>query len=445
MTSSPLRVLLATAESHPTHRPDVAVLFGRMLPALGVQVDLLALGSTELAVDRTSPGAPADADAPSTWTAGRAYLRRVRGHVPAPVLDFLQQWQLFALCRQGCDLLIVRDKPVLGVIGWLAARRAGVPFCYWMSYPLPEHYLWLAARRDAPVSRVRRLWLRCRGTLGQQILARVLVPRADWLFVQSQAMLDGLRAGPLQHARASAVPMGVDLTHLPEPAAILPKGLIDSTAQTSSVAPNPAPWAVYLGTLDRARGLEMLIDATLAVARRRPDFRLLVIGEADEPADVGALRKAAERAGALPWMHFTGRLPPQQALALARRAQIGVSPVPRTPLTEVGSPTKAVEYIACGLAVVCNDQPDQAHVVRASGGGRVVAFETQAFAEAILELLDADPVERARQALTARDWVGRHRGYDVIAQQVCVQLHAVARTHVSACRPPVAGPSGEPS
>ena len=46
MTSSPLRVLLATAESHPTHRPDVAVLFGRMLPALGVQVDLLALGST---------------------------------------------------------------------------------------------------------------------------------------------------------------------------------------------------------------------------------------------------------------------------------------------------------------------------------------------------------------------------------------------------------------
>ena len=445
MMLSPLRVLLATAESHPTHRPDVAVLFGRMLPALGVQVDLLALGSTEPAVDRASPGASVDSDAPSTWTAGRAHLRRVRGSVPAPVRDFLQQWQLFALCRQECDLLIVRDKPVLGVIGWLAARMAGVPFCYWMSYPLPEHYLWLAARRDAPVSRVRRLWLRCRGALGQQILARVLVPRADWLFVQSQAMLDGLRAGPLQHDRVSAVPMGVDLTHLPEPATILPEGLRDDLPVASGQANHPAPWAVYLGTLDRARGLEMLIDATLAVARRRPDFRLLVIGEADEPADVGALREAAERAGALPWMYFTGRLPPQQALALARRAQIGVSPVPRTPLTEVGSPTKAVEYIACGLAVVCNDQPDQAQVVRASGGGRVVAFAAQAFAEAILELLDADPLERAQQALAARDWVGRHRGYDVIAQQVCAQLHAVARPHVSASRPPVAGPSGERS
>jgi glycosyltransferase involved in cell wall biosynthesis len=445
MTPPSLRVLLATAESHPTHRPDVAVLFGRMLPALGVQVDLLALTRGTPADPSDATGKHLNAEVSSSWTAGRAHLRRVRGHVPALVFDFLQQWQLFVLCRQQCDLLIVRDKPVLGVIGWLAARSAGVPFCYWMSYPLPEHYLWLAARRDAPLSRLRRLWLRCRGTLGKQILSRVLVPRADWLFVQSQVMLDGLRAGTLQHDRVSAVPMGVDLTHLPEPAAVLPEGLHGGLPVASGPASHPAPWAVYLGTLDRARGLEMLIDATLAVSRRRPDFRLLVIGEADEPADVGALRAAAERAGAMPWIHFTGRLPPEQALALARCAQIGVSPVPRTPLTEVGSPTKAVEYIACGLAVVCNDQPDQAHVVRASGGGRVVAFEAQAFADAILELLDAHPVERATQALAAREWVRRHRGYDRIAEQVAASLRAVTCSPSRATRPPVAGPSGEPS
>jgi len=307
MTPPSLRVLLATAELHPTHRPDVAVLFGRMLPALGVQVDLLALTRGTPADPSDAAGKHLNAEGASSWTAGRAHLRRVRGHVPALVFDFLQQWQLFVLCRQQCDLLIVRDKPVLGVIGWLAARSAGVPFCYWMSYPLPEHYLWLAARRDAPLSRLRRLWLRCRGTLGKQMLSRVLVPRADWLFVQSQVMLDGLRAGTLQHDRVSAVPMGVDLTHLPEPAALLPEGLRGGLPVASGPASHPAPWAVYLGTLDRARGLEMLIDATLAVSRRRPDFRLLVIGEADEPADVGALRAAAERAGRLGDGFFPGK------------------------------------------------------------------------------------------------------------------------------------------
>jgi hypothetical protein len=38
-----LRVLYATAESHPTYRPDVRVLFGESLPAAGIDVDLMAV------------------------------------------------------------------------------------------------------------------------------------------------------------------------------------------------------------------------------------------------------------------------------------------------------------------------------------------------------------------------------------------------------------------
>lgn len=409
-----MRILLTTAEAHPTYRPDVTVLFGRVLPALGVQVDLLAL-----------PADPTHTP-PAAWPGGEMHASPAhpRLRLPAPLADLILQRQLFGLCRSGeCDALVVRDKPVLGVVGWLAARRAGLPFCYWMSYPLPEHHLWLASRRQARLSAARRLWLYVRGTLGRQMLARVLLPQADWVFVQSQAMLEQLRAGPLRHDRASAVPMGVDADALPAAADKLPAVCVDR------------PVAVYLGTLDRARGLEVLVEAALEVARVRPDFLLLVIGEADEPADVGALRAYAERAGALPWMHFTGRLPSQQALALVQRAQIGLSPVPRTPLTEVGSPTKAVEYIACGLPVVCNDQPDQAHVVTASGGGRVVPLQPQAFAGAILDLLAQPPAQRESQTLRAQAWVRRHRGYDVIAAQVARRLRALQ---------PEAGASGSP-
>lgn len=407
MTRRPVRILFTTAETHPTHRPDVSVLFGRMLPALGVQVDLLALAADPA----RSP--------PVDWPGGAAHHGRAHPRLPAPIADLLLQWRLFPLCRTHCDVVVVRDKPVLGVLGWLAARRAGVPFCYWMSYPLPEHHLWLAARREARVSAVRRIWLHVRGTIGRQMLARLLLPHADWVFVQSQAMLDGLRAGPLRHERVSAVPMGVDADTLPQPAERVPPACANR------------PFAVYLGTLDRARGLEVLVDAALLVARVRPDFMMLVIGEADEPADVGALRRYAEHAGALPWMHFTGRLPSQQALALVRRAQIGLSPVPRTPLTEVGSPTKAVEYIACGLPVVCNDQPDQDHVVRSSGGGRVVPLQAQAFAQAIIELLDQSPAQRAQQTRVAQEWVRSHRGYDVLAAQVATRLQALAGAHAA--------------
>lgn len=406
MTVTPVRVVLSTAETHPTHRPDVAVLFGRMLPGLGVQVDLLALPAAR------------EATAPSAWPAGRLHQGRTLRRLPAPIADGLLQLRLFALCRQGrLDAVVVRDKPVLGVVGWMAAKLAGLPFCYWMSYPLPEHHLWLAARRDPALPGVRRLWLRLRGVLGGYLLSRLLVPQADWIFVQSQAMLAQLRAGPLRHDRASVVPMGVDADALPEPALTLPS------------ACEGRPLAVYLGTLDRARGLELLVEMVLLVRQVRPDFQLLVIGEADEPADVGALRAHAERRGALPWMHFTGRLPAHQALALVRRAQVGLSPVPRTPLTEVGSPTKAIEYIACGVPVVCNDQPDQAMVVRASGGGSVVPLQAQAFAEATLALFELTPAERTRRMDRAQAWVRRHRGYDVLAVSVARRLRAL-----SACR-----------
>ncbi len=427
-TAARRRILLATAESHPTHRPDVSVLFGRIVPAHGIDVDLVATTSQ-------TPSAP--------WPGGRAHLRFAQGRIGLMAADLLQQILLVATCRHGVDALVVRDKPVLGVLGWLAARTAGIPFCYWMSYPLPQQYLWLANRADARPSVLRRNWLRARGHLGQVCLTRWLVPRSDWLFVQSDAMLADQRAGPLHHDRVSVVPMGVDLQRMTAPSEPAP---VWSCQQADGV---PTDWqgcrvGVYLGTLDRNRELEVLIDATLMVVRTAPDFRLLIIGEADEPADVGALRRYAESRGALRWVHFTGRLPGGQALELAACAQLGLSPVPRNRLTEVGSPTKAVEYLACGLPVVCNDQPDQALVAQASGNGHLADFNPQGFADAIARALVAlqSPGAGARAA-AARDWVRRHRSYEVIGAQVAAALRRVInRDQVRSSAGIAHGPAG---
>ena len=400
MSGRPLRILYATAEAHPTHRPDVRVLFGEALPRQGVEVDLLAV-------------ADADALEAPRWEAGRALLRPARGRLGTMRADVLQQLSLFARCARGYDALVVHDKPILGAIGWLAARLARIPFCYWMSYPLPEHQLWLAARPD--VGRARRLYLRARGRLGLAVLRRLLVPRSDWLFVQSDAMERALRdEGVLAHDRASAVPMGVDADAVPEPAS--PEALPEALRGRRL--------AVYLGTLDRARRPEVMVDAARRVAERHPDFALLVIGEADEPGDRGWLRSHAERTGAAGCVHFTGRVPYAQGLALARLARVGLSPVPRTPLTEVGSPTKAVEYLACGLSVVCNDQPDQAQVVRASGGGLVAPLDAEGFADAIERLL-ADPEAARARGEAGRQWVRAHRGYRALAARVAERLRAV--------------------
>jgi glycosyltransferase involved in cell wall biosynthesis len=363
--SGPKRFLLATGESHPTHRADVRVLFGESLPALGIETDLVAVR---------------DGDA-RPWGGGRAMLR-----APSRVADLLQQLSLFRLCLGGYDGLIVRDKPVLALIGYLAARLARIPFCYWMSFPLPAAFLALARTGDGSVGRARRAWLWLRGTAGRLILERFLIHRVDWLFVQSDVMARELRDVGLAHERVSAVPMGVDPDALPPPADALPPAL------------RGCRLGVYLGTLDRVRRPELMVDAAVKVGAVHPDFKLLVIGDADDPGSRGWLARYAESIGASDRVHFTGRVPFAEGIALARHAVLGLSPFPRGPLLDSASPTKAIEYLACGIPVVCNDQPDQKAVVERSGGGVIVPMTSDGFADGMLGLLaDADAVVRARR------------------------------------------------
>jgi glycosyltransferase involved in cell wall biosynthesis len=399
MTAPPLRILYTTAEHHPSYRPDVRILFGTALAPVGVSVDLLAV------VDRHALESP-------TWTAGRALLRRGSGRFGVMLTDVFQQLSLFLLCFRGYDALVVRDKPILGVIGWLAARLARIPYCYWMSYPLPENYLWLAQQPGC--GRARGLYMRARGHLGRICLRRLLVPHCDWLFAQSDAMVSALRRDGLTHDRVTPVPMGVDMDMIPPPAAGLPLALTGCRL------------AVYLGTLDRYRRPELLVDTALRVAESYPDFKLLIIGEADEPGDRGWLRAYAESIGASECVYFAGRVPYSEGLALVQHAEIGLSPVPRTALTEVGSPTKAVEYLACGLPVVCNDQPDQALVVRESGGGLIASFDADSFAAAIMSLL-ADPADAKSRGQAGRLWVRRHRSYRTLGVLVGAQLRDIAK------------------
>ena len=104
--------------------------------------------------------------------------------------------------------------------------------------------------------------------------------------------------------------------------------------------------------------------------------------------------------------------------------------MPRTPLTEVGSPTKAIEYLACGLPVVCNDQPDQAWVVRASGGGLIAPLDGEGFARAIEALLD-DPAGARERGEAGRRWVRAYRGYRALGTRVAGQLRSVVDTAAS--------------
>ena len=100
--------------------------------------------------------------------------------------------------------------------------------------------------------------------------------------------------------------------------------------------------------------------------------------------------------------------------------------IPSDPVLRSASPTKLIEYMAMGKAVVANDHPEQKRVIEASGAGYCVAYEEQPFADAVVKLL-RDPAMARLMGERGRRYAIEHRAYRVIADTVEQRLRAVLR------------------
>ncbi|WP_374582194.1 glycosyltransferase [Pseudoduganella sp.] len=399
----PLQILQLVPETLPTFRADVATLFGKYLPRHGVQCHVVGKGSTApeaaqgfASVRRAGVGARWRSELSFAWLCLRALLGARRG---------------------ACDAVQVRDMVSIGLLALLIARLKGIPLLYWVSYLMSEGRVERAradlARR--PTLRARLVLLK--GTVEGWLLYRVLLPRADHVFVQSEAMAALMRARGLAPEQVSAVPMGVDME-------VLGQGV----AARAWPGWEGRPVIAYLGTLDRARGLERLFEALAMVRRAQPDACLLLIGGAPQAQDEAALLAAARERGLAQAVHVTGWLPAAQAWEYLLGAQAAVSYVPRGALYDVSSPTKLLEYLALGMPCVGNDIPDQAAVLSASDAGWLAASTPQAMAEALLAILRDLQAARARAAAGPR-FIETQRSYRVLGAAVAQRYRAVLGNH----------------
>jgi glycosyltransferase involved in cell wall biosynthesis len=89
----------------------------------------------------------------------------------------------------------------------------------------------------------------------------------------------------------------------------------------------------------------------------------------------------------------------------------------------MASPTKAVEYMALGLPVVANDNPDQQQVIAESGAGLCVPMTAEAFANATLALLDDNKL-RANMSALGKAYVAQQRSYQQLANALAAEYKA---------------------
>lgn len=105
------------------------------------------------------------------------------------------------------------------------------------------------------------------------------------------------------------------------------------------------PTILYTGNLGVRSGVRMLLDAFSQI--KNPQFRLWIRGEGVLEADVRQAAKADAR------IKFLPRMTRDEILTLQKRATILVNPVsPDEPYADYFFPSKTMEYLASGAAVV---------------------------------------------------------------------------------------------
>lgn len=413
MRSSPLSIAYIVRDPLPPRRADVLTLFGAELPRHGVHAELVGQagpGEADGPDGLNSPDSPGQPDMGGMQVVGSLGSRFAA--VCSPFWDVLGLLRAWRRVRPGC--IQVRDKIASAFMAWLAARLLGVPFVYWMSFPIVEGF---EVRRDAIGRRGRgALWLAhaLRAQASRLLLYRLVLPRADHVFVQSEAMRAWLAGRGIDSERMTAVPMGVDSAAF-ERSAIVPSS--DPRLDRRRVV-------VYLGSVAQSRQSGFLLDVALLLRARLPEVLLVIAGDAPSLDEMAWMRREIASLKLDRHVLLTGWLPQREALGYAVRAEVGLSPIPRGVLFDVSSPTKLVEYLALGIPSVANDIPDQALVLEESGAGLCVPMQPEAFAEATLRLLD----ERALAAgLAARgpSWVRAHRTYAILGRKVAQAYSAI--------------------
>lgn len=399
-----MKILAFVADGFPTYRPDVIALSGRYLPRFGIHTDLVT--------HATDPEVAA-ADA---WPAGTLLLcRRTGSRTRDQVTAFLHDLAvLFRIKRDDYDALQVRDKVFAAVfVLWAAHRLGKLPVFYWMSFPMSESYIDIARQEGVSVGFCRWLFLALKGYLGQTLLYRYVLPRCTHIFVQSERMREDLSARGVPRDRMTPVPMGVDLERaMPQRSEAFEHERLRGKRAIA-----------YLGTFDRTRRLEFLLEVMQQLADDVPDAMLLMIGDGSLPQERQRLERYAEKLNIQERIVWTGWVSSAEAWQWLARADVAVSLFPRGHLLDSASPTKVVEYMALGVPVVANDQPDQKAVLDQSAAGLCTPMEHGAFAAAIKRIL-SNPGLAASMRQAGPRYVAAERSYATIAASVA---HAYQR------------------
>ncbi len=195
-------------------------------------------------------------------------------------------------------------------------------------------------------------------------------------------------------------------------------------APSSRLRSNGKKILCYIGSLNPQDGVDYLLRSLRHLAHdlKREDFYCVIIGSGDSLEDLRALSKNLGLNG---HVELTGYISDQELQRCLAAADICMDPDPSSPLNDVSTWIKVMEYMAYGKPIVSFDLKETRYSAR-DAAIFVPCNDELAFAKATAKLMD-DPALREKMGRFGRERVERELQWSVVSRNLVAAYESLKR------------------
>lgn len=199
--------------------------------------------------------------------------------------------------------------------------------------------------------------------------------RARCVMPIGEAHREELLASGCNAKKVRLIYMGVDQAFLP----------LGDLNKPIPVAPQKKPLhIIYIGTVEQARGRDVMIEAMALVNRDGPKARLTMVGA--RPEQQSYCLERAKELGVQEYINVLGRIPGYQIPSVLQTGDLGICLWEDRLYWRFNPPTKLFEYLVAGLPVLASNIRTHTQYILHWENGVIFEYEAESLAAAVLEL-----------------------------------------------------------
>lgn len=315
---------------------------------------------------------------------------------------------LYIVLFQKINVIVVRNTVDLALFAFFVSKVFSKKILYIKAYPYLEQKASLKKSNNLK----NIIFLSFINTLLR--LDTFIIKRCDYIIIRTT-----------KYAEFLNIKYGINREMLPISMGIQNKNYDYLTSlrdfkQNSSIK-NDSLTTIYFGTFDKSRKIEFVVNVIHKVVNANKDIKCYIIGGPQER--LVSISNYVNDKGMIGYFKFIPTIQREKLFKYLKLADFSLSPIPPTEEYILSSPTKVVESIAMGCPVIGNYEiVDQKEIIEQSGGGYLLPYDENAFAEKIIELFDTKK-ELQKMGLEGSKFVFKNRNYTKLAKDILNYLN----------------------